>query len=277
MYSGAWRSLFLQSMRTVQKMSLNLAIGLRTGWRLKKACDSFRDFCSRINKSISARERSKTLSQRHKMTVSCSKSCKKITTARNKLAHCADMTKREIFEALQEIHSLLKAFGLRCESTLSVLKTLKNLPFNQNHVVYEVKKHEGDEQCSSKKRILRPKVGSFVGRKQELQLIQHRLCFSESGRRRTVVIFGPAGIGKSYLANKVVCELRTKHPKQRWLCCTRETYVREDLSSIFQKIPRHQLNKLEETDKVKGLELTKKTRRGRRFWTVSDPKQRSCP
>ena len=105
---------------------------------------------------------------------------------------------------------------------------------NSNLRIFEVIGNDRDDEWSSQYRILRPKVGLFVGRQRESNLLNERLCLNIAPINRSVIISGAAGIGKSYLANKLVCELRRKYIKQKWISCSRENELDEDISVLFQ-------------------------------------------
>ena len=82
-------------------------------------------------------------------------------------------------------------------------------------------------------------------------LIKERLCSRETTRRRVVIFSGPAGIGKSYLANKTVYGLRKQFTKQEWLCCTREIDLNQDIFSALQQNSRKPCSKRSKLYKIK--------------------------
>ena len=90
-----------------------------------------------------------------------------------------------------------------------------------------------------------------MGRKRELTLIKRRLCSRDNTKSRTVVVFGSAGVGKSYLANKVVHEIRSDFTKQRWISCSHEDKIYEDMSSTLLK---DNLQLQDETDREEKTE-----------------------
>ena len=124
------------------------------------------------------------------------------------------MPRKGVLRGREEIRGLTAAFGLSCERTVSAIQALNSFSDEENQVCCEVLKFQGDTR-SLQNRILQLKATRFVGRKRELTLIKRRLCSRNNTQSRTVVVFGSAGVGKSYLANKVVHELRSDFTKQR--------------------------------------------------------------
>ena len=165
------------------------------------------------------------------MTIFRSRSCKNVTVWRNGFTHNFHTPREHILCGNSFIYS---GIGLSCERTASAIQALNSFSDEENQVCCEVLILQGDAR-SSRNRILRLKVSPFVGRKRELTLIKRRLCSSDNIQSRTVVVFGAAGVGKSYLANKVVHELRSDFKKQRWIICSGEDELHEDMSSILLK------------------------------------------
>ena len=147
--------------------------------------------------------------------------CTKILSARNKLAHFQNTGLEEVEMTLSYAQVLLEAFGLCCRETCSAMKDLPTLRKQDLVKCAVVNMRKANEQGvpPSHERLLRPGCPHFVGRDRELQRIN--TIFNGCGKgERAIVLYGPAGIGKSYLATRLVCERRESFPNQSWLSCS---------------------------------------------------------
>ena len=147
--------------------------------------------------------------------------CTKIESARNKLAHFQDVGLGEVEMTLSYAQVLLEAFGLCCRETCSAMRELPTLRKQEIVKCAVVNMRKANEQGvpPSHERLLRPGCPHFVGRDRELQRIN--TIFNGCGRgERAIVLYGPAGIGKSYFATKLVSERRELFPKQSWISCS---------------------------------------------------------
>ena len=87
-----------------------------------------------------------------------------------------------------------------------------------------------------KERLLRSTGQFFVGRTEEKNSILKTMKREAGHFRRAVLIFGPPGIGKSYLATWVAYSLTGTHERQKWFNCSKSS----DLSLQLDDQPKIQ-------------------------------------
>ena len=190
--------------------------------------------------------------------------CKKIESARNKLAHFQDIGLGEVEMTLSYAQVLLEAFGLCCRETCSAMKDLPTLRKQDLVKCAVVNMREANEQGvpPSRERLLRPGCPHFVGRDRELQRIND--IFNGCGRgERAIVLYGPAGIGKSYLATKLVSERRELFPKQSWISCS-------SVSDFVKDIPLTVVQDFNVTTGSKYGDDTHKSAKDNSPWDMSE-------
>lgn len=169
--------------------------------------------------------------------VDCIASCKRILLARNGLAHShAGLAFSEIEQALSDVRTLLKAFRLRCERPESGLGNLQLIKDGQETFVCRCQLNGScmNGQSADCQRLLLPRARKqfFVGRADELLSIQTALSLhgdAASWAVRAVLIFGQAGVGKSFLSLRAAQALEEIFPVQKWVTCSRCEDIYEDI------------------------------------------------
>ena len=177
---------------------------------------------------------------------------------RNGFAHNTNLTSSEIIRRLEYLCEVLVQFDLRRHDATSALERVKLLFASDGLIRCELKEHGQKDEDSVHARILRPSVGHFVGRQREITLIKDRLCILDMAISKVVIIDGAAGIGKTYLAHKVIRELSCIYERQTWICCSREENFHQDLSSTLQKNSIKKEAKLSNKGKLPGKYTVKK-------------------
>jgi len=86
-------------------------------------------------------------------------------------------------------------------------------------------------------------VRKFIGRKTQLQQIEHHLqpASTDGSRRKTFVIYGLGGIGKTQLAIEYVREHQKKHSAVFWIDGSTKTRLQQSFLDIAKRIPQEQL------------------------------------
>ena len=182
-------------------------------------CNSFHQLCKTIESVFYLQQKEKKAAKNKKgqnYKFSCATNCAKVIALRNRFAHNKNIPKIEVIRGLQSIQSLLKAFNLKCTKTESALNNVRSFLDMEDQPVSVLIVPTSDYRhvVSSRQRILRPGGGPFVGRRREISIIKERLCSNELAQSRVVLIIGAAGVGKSYLANKLVFDTQSA---QSWI------------------------------------------------------------
>ena len=157
--------------------------------------------------------------------------CQKIDKTRNKLAHFEKIEVEEVEKTLSHVCLVLTTFGFGTDATASAINEMPSLRAKER-VLCGVPENSQDGSSSFCQRALRPACPLFVGRKTELREMDRALRKRQQGPC-VVVLFGSAGIGKSFLATKLVFEQRARFPKQSWICCSTVDDFNKDIQHSF--------------------------------------------
>ena len=179
---------------------------------VKKPSHSFSNFCKTIKRAFMSKrygndEKGQRKTEKVNLDASFSNVYKNIVLLRNKFAHNANITNSETVRGLENISELLKEFELRRQSTTLALKTLTLMSGSDGRIHCELNKGSEKDKRYLHTCLLRPSVAAFVGRQQEIISIKKRFCVPDMGLSRVAVIYGAAGIGKTYLANKLTRDI----------------------------------------------------------------------
>ena len=110
---------------------------------------------------------------------------------------------------------------------------LNYLAGKENFHLIQVTRNSGTLTAYQRVEFSVQKMGfSLVKILSEIAWIKERFCSTDLAGRRLIIISGQVGTGKSYLYNKVVCELRRTYNKKKWLCYSKEIDLNRDRSSI---------------------------------------------
>ena len=110
---------------------------------------------------------------------------------------------------------------------------LNYLAGKENFHLIQVTRNSGTLTAYQRVEFSVQKMGfSLVKILTEIAWIKERFCSTDLAGRRVIIISGQVGTGKSYLYNKVVCEVRRTYNKKKWLCYSKEIDLNRDISSI---------------------------------------------
>ena len=96
----------------------------------------------------------------------------------------------------EDVLGLLTEFDLKRQGTASALEALTLISGSDGRLRWALNRYGEKDMRFLRTRILRPSVGLFVRRQQEITLIKERLTVLDRALSRVAVIYGAAGIGK---------------------------------------------------------------------------------
>lgn len=220
----------------------------------ERLADDFSSLFKKLKKALSERPKNKAGSQYIAM-------CENIRKERNRLAHSPPLTIAVAKKVLCEIESLLHTFDLSCKQTKSALGRIARLETTaaENEVLCCIVQRETDDSCQTlndSERIFRPSGKLLIGREEEIEFVRSELTKAVMSTWPVVLISGPAGVGKSYLATHIANSFVHVCNRQAWISCSCDHELRQDLSSAFS-IDGADFSKEDSSDLLKFIELMK--------------------